>query len=100
ETTSFIAGTKLVQSTRLTRIDSLSRPVAGSTLQSLRSYVLSYNVDPFGRSILGAVKECRDSSQNYCFPPTQFDWQLREDAINGNLATTLNLPNILYGMVL
>ncbi len=100
ETTSFIAGTKLVQSTRLTRIDSLSRPVAGSTLQSLRSYVLSYSVDPFGRSILGSVKECRDSSQNYCFPPTQFDWQLRDDAINTSAASTLNLPSILYGLVL
>ncbi|HET6565019.1 MAG TPA: FG-GAP-like repeat-containing protein, partial [Xanthomonadales bacterium] len=97
---SYLAGTKLVQGKRLTRIDSQSRLAAGSALQFLRSYVLSYTADPFGRSILASVKECRDSSQAYCFQPTVFDWLLRDDAINTATTGSFSFPSVLYGLVL
>lgn len=97
---SYLAGAELVQTQRLVRIDSKARVDAGSTLQFLRSYFLSYQSDPQGRSILSAVKECRDSSQTYCFQPTGFAWLLRDNAINTAKSGSFSFPSVLHGLVL
>jgi len=97
---SYLAGAELVQTQRLVRIDSKARVDAGSAMQFLRSYFLTYQMDPQGRSLLGSIKECRDSSQNYCFQPTGFDWQLADNAINKSKSGNFSFPKVLHGLAL
>ena len=83
-TISAVAGAMIAQSQVLVRVDSRARANAGSSLETLRSYHLGYGSDGHGRKALESITECRDSSQNNCFAPTQFSWQNSKHEIGGS----------------
>lgn len=87
-TLAYVGGAALQQARLLTRIDSRARVNAGSTLETLRSYLLAYGTDGHGRQILTSVTECRDATQTYCFAPTTFDWQKSKHGV-GTSATSV-----------
>lgn len=79
----YTAGVAATHSRLLERVESHSRINAASPLSSLRSYLLDYGVDGWGRAVLESVRECRDASAAVCFPPTTFDWQKSEHQVSG-----------------
>ena len=78
----YIAGVELEQRHLLQSIRSQGRLNAGSPLEDLRFYELSYEQDGIGRNILTAFTECRSVSRSTCYPPTRFGWLKSESKID------------------
>ncbi len=66
----------------LQSIRSQGRINAGSPLEDLRFYELSYEQDGVGRNILTALTECRSASRTICYQPTRFGWLKSESKID------------------
>ena len=78
----YVAGVELEQRHLLQSIRSQGRINAGSPLEDLRFYKLSYGQDGMGRNILTALTECRSVSRTTCYPPTRFSWLKSESTID------------------
>ena len=85
---SYVAGMRLEQRRLLQSIRSLGKKQAGSPLEDLRFYKLTYAGDGMGRQVLIAVTECRSVARRICYKPTSFGW-LRSEHTVGTAVTAL-----------
>ncbi len=99
---SYFAGVKVEQRHLLQSIRSEGRINAGSPLEDLRFYELSYEEDGVGRNILSGLTECRSVSRTVCYQPTRFDWLKSESKIDsaGTVLSGLLPKSNLAGLLL
>lgn len=76
----------------LNRLSSITvKYVTGSTERTIRRYALAYGIGPPDRnSLITSITECSDDSEDHCFAPTQFTYQVGSgvSATAGNITTS------------
>ncbi len=99
---SYFAGVQVEQRQLLQSIRSQGRLNAGSPLEDLRFYELSYEQDGVGRNILTSLTECRSVSRSICYQPTRFGWLKSESKIDlfGTVQNGLLPRSTLAGLLL
>ena len=85
------SGIKLEQRKLLQSIRSQGRLNAGSQLEDLRYYDLTYGEDGVGRKILTSVTECRSASLSTCYKPTRLTWLKSENQVDNTGSALSNL---------
>lgn len=71
----YTSGGQYVQTRKLDSI-TVCATITCATADQARYYVMTYGttVSNSARQILTSLKECRDSTQGVCMPPTTFEW--------------------------